>query len=66
MKIKYDKKIDAAYIYLIEGEFKVDFTYSCDPSEINTEINLDFDSTGRLIGIEIQNASSKLDKKLLK
>jgi len=66
MKIKYDKKIDAAYIYLNNKKTKVNSTYCCDPSEINGEINLDFDSDGKLIGIEIQDASKKLNIELLK
>lgn len=49
MKITYDQKIDAAYIYiyiyLVEsitgGQVKK--TYTCDPREVNGEINLDFD-----------------------
>ena len=28
MKIKYDKKIDAAYIYLFEEKIRVDYTYN--------------------------------------
>lgn len=66
MKITYDKSIDAAYIYLVEKPLKVNSTYSCDPSEINGEINLDFDSMGKLIGIEILNASNKLNNEILK
>lgn len=63
MKITYDKNVDAAYIYLKDirsGE--VAKTYPCDPVEVNGEINLDFDNEGRLLGIEILNASKKLPK----
>jgi len=52
MKITYDKIADAAYIYFISdkdiGERWVKKTYSCDPSEINGMINLDFDSNNVL------------------
>jgi uncharacterized protein YuzE len=69
MKITYDKSVDAAYIYLGgEGENKpgwVKKTYSCDPQEAGGMINLDFDSEGRLGGIEILDASKKLSKEVL-
>ena len=54
MKIDYDITVDAAYVYLVEiGESEVKNTYCCNPSEVNGEINLDFDKDGRLLGIEI-------------
>jgi uncharacterized protein YuzE len=39
--------------------------YPCDPVEVGGMINLDFDEQGRLIGIEVLAASSKLPKYLL-
>jgi len=60
MRIICDKSVDAAYIYLTDikrGEAKK--TYSCDLRE-SGEINLDFDANGRLLGIEILDASKKL------
>jgi len=60
MRIICDKSVDAAYIYLTDikpGEARK--TYSCDPRE-SGEINLDFDANGRLLGIEILDASKKL------
>lgn len=67
MKIVYDKAIDAAYIYLVEdiATSGVAKTYPCDPLEINAEINLDFDVEGRLIGIEVQDASKVLPEGLI-
>ena len=66
MNIDYDSSIDAAYIHLgknvQEGEVKN--TYPCDPIAVDGEINLDFDSDGRLIGIEVQNASKTLRTEL--
>lgn len=67
MKIEYDPSIDAIYIYLAD---KIDAggvakTYPCDPSEVCAEINLDFDPEGRLIGIEVQDASKKVPASLL-
>ncbi len=68
MKITYDAKADAAYIYLVD---KIDpggvaKTYLCDPREVNGQINLDFDLHGRLIGIEILDASKKLPRRLVR
>jgi len=67
MKITYDQKSDAAYIYLIPAydQREVVKTYLCDPYEAGTEINLDFDSSGILIGIEVLYASLHLHKDLL-
>lgn len=69
MKITYDKKADAAYIYLIsDRDIKpkwVAKTYLCNPSEIKGMINLDFDDNGKLGGIEIMDASKKLPKEIL-
>jgi len=68
MRVTYDRSVDAVYIYFVPtidpGGVKT--TYSCDPSEVNGEINLDFDSSGRLIGIEILDASHKLPERFLK
>ena len=42
------------------GEQKeFDFTYSCNPLEVKGQINLNFDIDGRLIGIEVLQASKK-------
>jgi len=60
MRIIYDRSVDAAYIYLTDikpGGAKK--TYLCDPRKAG-EINLDFDGNGRLLGIEILDASKKL------
>lgn len=62
MKIEYDKEVDAAYIYLEypirEGEVKKTI-------ELNDNIVMDFDSDGKLIGVEVLNASKVLNKKVL-
>lgn len=65
MKITLDKTIDAAYIYLTDIPYGgVAYTYPCDPASVG-EINLDFDKSGLLLGIEVHNASKKLPKKIL-
>lgn len=62
MRITYDSSVDAAYIYLVpkieDGAVKQ--TYICDPQQVDAEINLNFDSTGHLLGIEVLEASKKL------
>jgi len=68
MRISYDSKSDAAYIYLVD-EIRpggVARTYPCDPRVVQGEINLDFDLEGRLLGIEVLDASKRLPMSLLK
>ncbi|MDP3646134.1 MAG: DUF2283 domain-containing protein [bacterium] len=66
MKITYDNEVDAAYIYLKEiSPGGVKKTYSCDSSEVDGTINLDFDETNILVGIEVLNASKKLPQEIL-
>jgi uncharacterized protein YuzE len=67
MKIDYDKSVDAAYINLAEGTdvTSFGFTYTCDPAEVDGQINLNFDYKGRLMGIEVLQASKKLPALLL-
>jgi uncharacterized protein YuzE len=59
--------VDAAYIQLADviGAGGVACTYGCDPSEVDGMIHLDFDSDGRLVGIEVLDASSKLPPEVL-
>lgn len=67
MNVTYDPAVDAAYIYLVPsiGRGHVKKTYPCDPAEAGGEINLDFDASGRLIGIEVLGAKKLLPKDLL-
>lgn len=62
MKLTYDREVDAAYVYLVypikEGQAKIQ---RC----VNENIMLDFDSKGKLLGVEILNASKVLNKKAL-
>jgi len=62
MKLEYDKEVDAAYIYIEypikEGEVKKTI-------ELNENIILDFDNTGKLLGVEVLDASKVLNKKVL-
>ncbi|HEY4114060.1 MAG TPA: DUF2283 domain-containing protein [Rhizomicrobium sp.] len=71
VRVSYDRTVDAAYIRLGEtlaaGSLveRVVKTYCCDPGEVDGMINLDFDDGGRLVGIEVLNASKKLPVHLL-
>lgn len=67
MKISYDESVDAAYIDLREDSVgsAIDYTYCCDPSIVDGQIHLDFDGGGRLVGIEVLQASRKLPSELL-
>jgi len=67
LKLTYDHLADAAYIYLVQeiDKGQVKKTYLCDPSEIGGQINLDFDASGTLLGIEILDASRFLSKGVL-
>ncbi len=56
MKIQYDKKADAMYIYLRKG--KVAKTI-----KINNRVLVDVDKKGNVIGIEMLEVSHQIPKK---
>ena len=55
MKIEYDKEVDALYIRLQEK--KISKT-----KEIEDGLNIDLDENGKLIGIEILDATERYSK----
>jgi uncharacterized protein YuzE len=66
VRVEYSKDVDAAYLYLVD-EIKaggVAKTYPLDP-RLGFMINLDFDSGGHLVGIEVLDASHLLPRSLL-
>jgi uncharacterized protein YuzE len=67
VRITYDPDADAAYIYVVDeiGSGGVAKTVPVDPTEVGGMINLDFDSEGHLLGIEILDASAYLPAQLL-
>ena len=67
MRVRYDSSVDAAYIQIADeiGLGGVASTYLCDPREVQGMINLDFDASGRLIGIEVMDASKVLPPEAL-
>jgi uncharacterized protein YuzE len=65
--VKYDETNNSATIYL-DGPIEpggVASSYACDPVDVDGMINLDFDTSGRLIGIEVLGARSKLPEAVL-
>lgn len=59
MRIEYDPERDLLYIYFTDSEVKVAETVTIRPG-----IYADFDKGGRLIGIEILDASEVMGKKI--
>jgi uncharacterized protein YuzE len=55
MKVTYDPKVDAAYIYLTK------VIKEPETKQIDEDILVDFDAEGRLLGIEVLDASHRLD-----
>jgi uncharacterized protein YuzE len=67
MKITYDKSVDAAYVYLVDiekGGVKHTETIIL-PSIGNALVNIDLNEDGKIIGIEVLNASKVLPEMLL-
>lgn len=58
MKLNYYSETDSLYIDLSAKT-------SAETREISPGINLDYDNEGELVGIDIDNASKKLDLKEL-
>jgi len=56
MKIDYDKTADAVYIKLKKGVVKK-------TAKLSHLINADLDKNGKVLGVEILNASLQFDKK---
>ena len=53
MKIRYDSKIDAMYIELAEGKYDAS-------REISASVIVDEDKKGKVLGIEILDASENI------
>ena len=62
MKFEYDKEVDAAYIYL---EYPIKENETKKTIELNENIILEFNGNGKLLGVEILDASKVLNKKVL-
>ena len=55
MNISYDSKVDALYIKILPGQYEVE------TRTVDDDIALDFDETDRLVGIEVLDASRRVD-----
>ncbi|MEA3329702.1 MAG: DUF2283 domain-containing protein [Nanoarchaeota archaeon] len=62
MKFEYDKEADAAYIYVVDS---IGDGEAVKTIQLNDNIILDFDSEGKLLGVEILDATKTLSKKVL-
>lgn len=62
MKLEYNKEVNAAYLYL---EHPIKKGAVKKTIELNENIILDFDKVGKLLGVEILNASKVMNKKVL-
>lgn len=62
MKFEYDKEADAAYIYI---EYPIKDSGVKKTISLNENIILDFDKDGKLIGVEVLDASKVLNKNVL-
>ena len=67
MRVTFDPEADAAYIQLASEILAggVARTYTCDPTDVGGMINLDFDSDGRLVGVEVLDAGHLLPPEVL-
>ena len=55
MKVQYDPLADAMYIQLAEGTV-------ADSDEVRDGVVLDYDASGRVLGIEVLKLSQRADK----
>jgi uncharacterized protein YuzE len=62
MKLEYDKSADAAYLYL---KYPVKDGEAKSTIQLKPHITLDFDGKGKLLGVEILDASKVLNKGVL-
>lgn len=62
MNFEYDKRVDAAHIYL---QYPVKEGQAKTTVEVSENIVLDFDAEGKLLGVKILHASKVLQKKTL-
>ncbi|WEH16575.1 DUF2283 domain-containing protein [Streptomyces sp. VNUA24] len=67
IRVTYDRKANSAYVYFVDPQARTQVArmYPCDPVEVGGMINLDFDESGCLVGVEVLGAKSKLPQYLL-
>jgi uncharacterized protein YuzE len=57
LKISYDEIVDAAYIRFLEGKFE------CTTHRLNEDVAVNITPEGRVVGIEVLDASKNLGVK---
>ena len=55
MKITYDAQVDAAYLRFVEGD------YECTTVRISEDVAINVAPGGKVVGIEVLDASKNLD-----
>jgi len=58
IRVEYDSKADAMYIWLRKAKYEIS-------EELAENVIIDLDKRGRIIGIEILDASKNLGKQLV-
>lgn len=58
VRVEYDSKADAMYIWLRKAKYEI-------TEEIADNVMIDLDKSGRIIGIEILDATKNLGKGLI-
>ena len=58
VRVQYDEKADAMYIWLRKAKYDIS-------EELAENVVLDLDKNGRIIGIEVLDASKNLGKELV-
>lgn len=59
MEVRYDEEVDAVYIGLQKGEYEVS-------EEVGEGVVVDVSKDGKIIGIEILDASEKFSEKIFR
>ena len=58
VQVEYDQKADAMYIWLRKAKYDIS-------EELSENVVIDLDKSGRIIGIEVLDASKNLSKDLV-
>jgi uncharacterized protein YuzE len=58
VRVEYDSKADAMYIWLRKAKYQIS-------EELAENVIIDLDKSGRIIGIEILDATKNLGKELI-
>ena len=58
VRVEYDQKADAMYIWLRKGKYDIS-------EELAENVVIDLDKNGRIIGIEVLDASKRMGKELV-